>query len=1416
MDIKNKFKQGLAAAGTVALLATSVFSGASTALAGTYYDDVNSGDWFQPYVDQLAGEGVFDTGPAFTNFNPGNTANRAETAKTLAEVLGLLDGYEAPAQSAYTDVPTDAWYYTPVMALTEAGIVSGRTDAQGNSTGIFDPGAKLNRAEVSKMIAEGFQLPAEGLPKNTFPDVQNETTWFYEYVNTVWGWSIVDGYAAGPDAGKFGPGNDVLRAELAKMMVGARNPVMREGEPEKCEADEYFSDDQDMCVVIPDCDSGYTFNTTTEQCEEFTNSDGTLTVELSEDNPAGVTVPRNATSIPMMMLDFTATGDDVFVDELQLTRAGLGDNDDFDGFYPVMWMNGEVIEIGNERNIVNDESTVTFLLGMDVPAGETVTVEVRANTSDDAGVNNEHYLSVVVPEDIDTNAASLDITTPLKGNTFEIGGITLETIVIEAAGNVSNVTVGQKDAILTEFKIRNDGANDVWVRELTLENGGSINSDDISDLSLTQSGDVLATLDGPKGDLFTFQLDEGFQITSGNTRTFKVLGTPVGRTNVDKIRLYFAEDYHVVVVDEEYGFANPIDNQFTFAFAPEVTLEGGPLTFSNNGPASTEVSNDTDRIPLLEFALTLDSNYEMNYLPLDFFVETPEGYVPNYTANNTGTGIAAVAAGVNGVYNVTTDVHDADYLEGDAVEFTCGNNTYYGYVSDTTVDTTAGGIDVTSSTDLNDVCGAADTFSEVNPYAGFTNLRFVDMDDDGSTLDGPSDVVDGTEVSNTDLDGSDLANEDTDTYYTINFDNEQYLTAGTHNLGVVVDTDQALAPYRFRVESDNNNADQFKGDDNQFALVADIEGGDLVGNNMIVSENSLAVALSNIVSSQVYVANQSDVNALAVNFQAGEARDIEITELNFDVRANSDGTWDEVGFLEEGDTAANQMVSSVALYHDDVVIADSTNLSENNGDYFVRFDDTDFDEPLVVEAGESMTLTAVVKLKNNVAGFIALDMDPSTDVDAEDTVDNDSVLASGGLVNAFGNLVADAYDVQLEVINTGALTIESTGNPNSAIALTGSQQFLASKLTFKAEDEAYRVKQLTLHNDDVATDNNFATAEATEAVTKGFITYYDEDLEQEVTKSADFVGGVAKLIGLNIVVPKDGTIQADIKVNVHTIAGAGEDVSGATFRVGPKDSANNNNTFEAIGVASNKTITNPTFQNTASIKQFVVRRSKPVFAKQVVDTDLGDGDVELYEFDVTADGNAVSFGRIIFDVDVNDADVLSALTIDDFRLLRDGALVDESDVDIFSGANNLSVTGGDSLTDGLSQVIVSFIQEETVNPGDPNTYTLMANVSASDTDDSLKTTPRTGDENTPVTGLTVNNGNANTGRLVDADADEGLVTTATALQQTPGTARNVLWSDKSAGAGHVYDTDDGASSLDFTNGYLLKLNGNLTSSTLSQ
>lgn len=120
----------------------------------------------------------------------------------------------------FSDVcPTD-WFYTPVLALTGNGVLSGYSD------GTFRPYAATTRGQMLKIVVIGLSLPVPPLPPiPSFVDVP-ATHPFAPWIEAGTGQGLVTGYDCGgpgePCPGRyFRPNLSVTRGQLARILVRA-------------------------------------------------------------------------------------------------------------------------------------------------------------------------------------------------------------------------------------------------------------------------------------------------------------------------------------------------------------------------------------------------------------------------------------------------------------------------------------------------------------------------------------------------------------------------------------------------------------------------------------------------------------------------------------------------------------------------------------------------------------------------------------------------------------------------------------------------------------------------------------------------------------------------------------------------------------------------------------------------------------------------------------------------------------------------------------------------------------------------------------------------------------------------------------------------------------------------------------------
>ncbi|MEK4424099.1 S-layer homology domain-containing protein [Solibacillus sp. FSL K6-1523] len=198
----NKSRKFFATAATAALVASAIVPVAS---AASYTDADKIAPWATEAVDLLSEQGVIGGNPD-GSFNPRGNITRGEAAKMFTAALNLsTDGTED-----FKDVFAKDWYYGPIVAVSNAGIVNGI------GAGLFAPKANLTRAEAAKMIVLAYGLTGEA-DLSKFADAKNVSgKWYEEVLSTA----VANGVINGKD-GKLAPSDSITRQEFAVMFKRA-------------------------------------------------------------------------------------------------------------------------------------------------------------------------------------------------------------------------------------------------------------------------------------------------------------------------------------------------------------------------------------------------------------------------------------------------------------------------------------------------------------------------------------------------------------------------------------------------------------------------------------------------------------------------------------------------------------------------------------------------------------------------------------------------------------------------------------------------------------------------------------------------------------------------------------------------------------------------------------------------------------------------------------------------------------------------------------------------------------------------------------------------------------------------------------------------------------------------------------------
>lgn len=126
------------------------------------------------------------------------------TASAVTASLVALTGVSA---AGFTDVEVSNSHYENILALHDAGIISGYPD------GTFKPGQAVTRGQAAKMLVNAFDL-TKGENTLSFTDVPASNE-YAEAIQVLASQGFINGYADGT----FKPSEEITRGQFAKMLT---------------------------------------------------------------------------------------------------------------------------------------------------------------------------------------------------------------------------------------------------------------------------------------------------------------------------------------------------------------------------------------------------------------------------------------------------------------------------------------------------------------------------------------------------------------------------------------------------------------------------------------------------------------------------------------------------------------------------------------------------------------------------------------------------------------------------------------------------------------------------------------------------------------------------------------------------------------------------------------------------------------------------------------------------------------------------------------------------------------------------------------------------------------------------------------------------------------------------------------------
>ena len=180
------------------------------------FTDVEKDDWFYTAVNYVYEKGLM-TGMSETTFEPGVKLSRA----MIAQILYALEKASPVAGGVFTDVADGAWYADAVNWAASIGIVSGYPD------GTFAPETSITREQLVAILYKYAQYKELDVNSNgslaAYADADSASAWAIDALE----WGIEKGIISGKGNGILDPQGNAIRAEVAQMLMGFCEKLMK-------------------------------------------------------------------------------------------------------------------------------------------------------------------------------------------------------------------------------------------------------------------------------------------------------------------------------------------------------------------------------------------------------------------------------------------------------------------------------------------------------------------------------------------------------------------------------------------------------------------------------------------------------------------------------------------------------------------------------------------------------------------------------------------------------------------------------------------------------------------------------------------------------------------------------------------------------------------------------------------------------------------------------------------------------------------------------------------------------------------------------------------------------------------------------------------------------------------------------------
>jgi hypothetical protein len=318
-----------------------------------------------------------------------------------------------------------------------------------------------------------------------------------------------------------------------------------------------------------------------------------LTVALSSATPAGISVPKNGTRVPFTKINITASNDGATnLEALTIKRTGLSDYSAFAGTNGKIWAEKDGVRVTSQRSMnSNDEAILTFAPVINIPAGQTITLEIVASLNAATG---NGALGIATASAVTASGAIVSGSFPIMGNLMSFTDYTVAQVAFDGSDTNKVVKVGDTNTELGSFDI-NSGATskNVIFKSVMLRNSGVEDlGKAVNNLYLEKNGTIVSGAGVIADRYVTFTLNNGgLLIEKDDDATLKVKGDIIGKDNTatTSLSLKLNKTDDISVIEQSTGFGAEITA--TDLLLNDVEIQSGALSLTkkSTSPSDTDI-----------------------------------------------------------------------------------------------------------------------------------------------------------------------------------------------------------------------------------------------------------------------------------------------------------------------------------------------------------------------------------------------------------------------------------------------------------------------------------------------------------------------------------------------------------------------------------------------------------------------------------------------------------------------------------------------------------------------------------------------------------------------------------------------------------------------------------------------------------